>query len=184
MRTARLWIPALAAAGILCSAVLSAAFPHMFAATRSFSFDGRRYALIPSGENDLSLVRRELAKAGIQLPQDSEKDPPPHPALSFVLAQEGEDRRLRRFPIPASFGVEHTLRLAGDGGEVEILFGITRQPPQAAARLLRASGWSCPDPADRARRGTAATCTHGKERHLAFLEAKGGGFLLVRRVDR
>lgn len=184
MKAARFLIPALAAAGILFPAVFSAAFPHLVSTTRFFSFDGRRYTLVPSGESDFSLVRRELAKTGIDLPQDPEEDPAPHPALSFALAQEGEERSPRRFPIPASFGIEHTLRLANVGGEVEIVFGTTRQSPQESVRLLRERGWSCSGPAGRGRGGTVATHTRGKERLLAFLEAEGGGFLLVRRVDR
>lgn len=184
MKSARLLVPALAAVGILCSAVFSSAFPRIVSGTRSFFLDGRTYTLVPSGESDFSLVRRELAKAGIHLPRESEEDPSPHPALSFAFAQEKEDRRPHRLPIPASFGIEHAIRLTGDGNEVEIVFGATRQSPTEAARLLRASGWSGPNPADRGRAGTAAVYTHGKERLLAFLEAKGGGFLLVRSVGR
>lgn len=184
MKAARLLIPALAAAGILVHAVFSAAFPSFSSTTRSFSFDGRRYTLAPSGESNLSLVRHELAKAGIELPLDPGEDPSPHPALSFALVREGKDRSLRRLPIPAPFDIEHTLRLTNDEGEVEIAFGHTRQSPRESARLLRARGWSCTGPADRARRGTVATYTRGKEKLLAFLEAEGGGFLLVRRVDR
>lgn len=184
MRAARFLMTVLAAAGILCFSALYAEVPQHISSTRSFSIDGMRYTLEPSGESDISLVRRELAKDGIDLPGDPGEQPAPPPALSFVLTPERKDRPSRRFPIPASFVIRHALRLTNDVGEVEIVYGTTRNPPRESSRRLRARGWSCPVPDDRARESTVATYTQGKEKLLAFLEANGGGFLLVRRMDR
>lgn len=183
MKVARLLIPVLPMACILCFAALSAEIPPNFS-TRSFSIDGRRFLLEPSSESDISLVRRELAKSGIDLPRDPEVEASPSPALSFVLSHERNEPPSRRLPLPATFVVEHVLRLADDGGEVEIVYGTTRGRLREAASRLRARGWSCRIPAGRTRESTVATYTHGKERLLAFLEAKEGGFLLVRSMDR
>lgn len=184
MRAARFLLAAMTAAGILLYAVFSAAFPRPGPAPRSFSIDGERYLLIPSVEDDSALVRGELKKIGIEPPPDPEEDPSPHPALSFAIEKAGTDRSGRRFPIPPSFGIGHTLRLAGDGEEVEIAFGSTGRSLAEAVRRLRSRGWSCAVPADRTQRGIVATYHQGKERLLAFLEAEEGGFLLVRRMDR
>jgi hypothetical protein len=184
VKAARFLILLLASVGVLYPPDFSAAHTHLFSTTRFFSFDGRRYTLVPSRESDFSLVRRILAKDGIDLPHDSDEDPLPHPALSIAFAKEREDRSPSRIPIPESFGIEHTLRLANDEGVVEIVYGTTRQSSREAVHFLRARGWTCPGPTDRRLEGAIATYSHGKERILAFLEEKGKGFLLVRRVDR
>lgn len=184
MRSVRFLVPVLAAAGFLFSSVFSGAFPFLGSSTRTFSLDGLGYTLLSSGESDFSLVRRELAKSGLHMPRDPEEDPPPHPALTFAIARGKDDRSPRRYPIPDAFTVAHALRLADEGGEVEVIFGTATRPQPESVRLLRGRGWSCPDPVDRAGGGRVVACTHGKERLLAFLEAKGERFLLVRRVDR
>jgi len=177
-------ILAMAAFGLLATAVYCAAFPMFGSTTRSFSIDGARYSLIPSAESDFSLVRKELARQGIDLPPQSEEDPPPPPALSFAIASRGTDDSPRRLPLPSSFDIEHAVRLANEGGEVEMIFGTVRQPVRESVSLLRARGWSFAGASGRTRNGTVATYVHGKEKILAFLEAEGRGWLLVRRVVR
>ena len=184
MRSVRLLVPVLAATGILFSSVFSGAFPFMGSSTRTFFLNGLGYTLLPSGESDFSLVRRELAKSGLHVPRDPEEDPPPHPALTFAIARGKDDRSPRRYPIPDAFTVAHALRLADESGEVEVIFGATPRSQPESVRLLRGRGWSCPDSVDQAGGGSVVACTHGKERLLALLEAMGEGFLLVRRVDR
>lgn len=174
----------MSAFGLLATAIYSTAFPMSASTTQFFSIDGVRYSLIPSAESDFSLVRKELAKQGIELSPQPEEDPPPPAALSFTLAPRGTDDSPRRLPLPPSFAIEHALRLTNEGGEMEMIFGTVRQPVRESVPLLRAKGWSFSVASGRTQDGTVATYVHGKEKILAFLEAEGRGFLLVRRVVR
>lgn len=183
MKTIRFLLPALAALWILHSSALSLPFRSLLSSTRSFSFDGQRYSVGPSGEGDFSLIRRELSKSGIDLPDDREMDTAPHPALSVSLHPEGPAPPAGRSFLPPGFETEHSLRLVSDEGPVEISFGRTHRSSREAAGLLRARGWRCTvsDPAGTG--GFAAEYRSGKERLLAFLDPKGEGFLLLRRLE-
>jgi len=177
-------IAALAATVVLLTGIISAALPAPGSITRTFSIDGERYSLAHSFLDDFSLIRRELGKHAIDLPPDPDVDPPPPPALSFTLASLGTEDDAHPLPLPPSFSIAHTLRLTGREDEVEIAFGTAGPSVRRSLLLLEARGWSCPGSSDRMHGGAVAAHSHGKERILAFLEAEGGRFLLVRRLVR
>ena len=184
MRALRFLLPSLAALWLLYSSALSMPFRPFGSSPRSFSIDGQRYAVRPSGEGDFALIRRELSKSGIDLPADGEMDTAPHPALSVSLHPEGPAEPEGKSFLPPGFETENSLRLVSDEGPVEISFGRTNRSSREAAGLLRAQGWHCivSDPAGKG--GFVAEYRSGKERLLAFLETEGGGFLLLRRVEQ
>lgn len=183
MRTVRFLLPALAVLWLLHSSALSMPFRSFLSSTRSFSIDGRRYAVTPSREGDFALIRRELSKYGIDLPADGEMDTAPHPALSVSLRPEGPEGPSGTSPLPPPFETGHSLRLVSDEGPLEISFGRTNRSSHEASGLLRARGWHCTefDPAGTGR--IVAEYRSGKERLLAFLDPGGEGFLLLRRME-
>lgn len=183
MRTVRFLLPTLAVLWLLHSSALSMPFRSFLSSTRSFSIDGQRYSVRPSGEGDFSLIRRELSKFGIHLPTDGEMDTAPHPALSVSLHPEGPEGPAETSSLPPGFGTEHSLRLISDEGPVDISFGKTNRSSREAAGLLRARGWHCTvfSPAETGR--IVAEYRSGKERFLAFLDSEGRSFLLLRRME-
>lgn len=171
-------------AGIAAVLLTAAAFASGGPGTRWFSIDGMRYSLSTSPESVSSQLRRELSKQGIDLPADPMGDEPLSGILSHGLSPEGRDDSRRPLPIPPSFSIEHALRLGGPYGESEVAFGTTGHPMRTSLRLLEERGWSRLAPPERSQETATASYSRGKEKLLAFLEAEGGGFLLVRQMER
>lgn len=173
-------ILALAGAAVPALSVTVAPF---FSSTRGFSLDGERFALERSDEGDFSLVRRELARSGIDVPPFDD-DLPPHPALAFAVRREGRERVRWVTALPAGFEIRHSLVLQSAEGPVGISFGACTQRYEASRRRLAANGWTCEDLDAGAKRGCVATRSSGKENSLVFLEEEEGKFLAVRRLER
>ena len=184
MRTFRFLLPALAALWLFSSSALSVPFRSFGSSTRSFSIDGQRYAVRPSGEGDFALIRRELSKYGIDLPADGDIDTAPHPALSVSLHPEGPAEPEGKSFLPPGFETENSLRLVSDEGPVEVSFGRINRSSRESPELLRARGWHCIVSDPSGKKGVVAEYRSGKERLLAFLDTEGGGFLLLRRVEK
>lgn len=171
-------------AGIAVLLLAAVAFGSGKSDTRWFSIDGTRYSLSPLPQSASYQIRRELSKRGIELPADPTEEESRTGVLSYCLSAEGRDILRRPLPIPASFAIGHSLRLGGPDGESEIVFGTTGGSMRKSLRLLEERGWSRLSPLERSRETAMASYSMGKEKILAFLEAEGGGFLLVRHMGR
>jgi len=154
--------------------------------TRRVVIDGRSFVSDDSSPDDGSLLRRELGRLGVRLPDGFPRPletNPSHPAFESRV-RETRPRLLESPRLPAGLIAEHTLRMEGEGGPVDLVFGKMGSPgPSVRSRLL-SSGWkslsSGKDPG-----GTRVLqFPHGKETVIACLDEAEGTFLLFREVGR
>ena len=153
---------------------------------RRVVIDGRSFVSDESPTDAGSLLKRELGRLGVSLPDGftlPEESNPSHPALEGRL-KESRPRVIEPLRLPAGLIAEHSLRMEGDGRPVELVFGKLGTPgPSIRSRLL-SSGWES-EPA-----GTGYGATHllqmsrGKETSIVCLDDAEGTFLLIREVGR
>lgn len=154
--------------------------------TRRVVIDGKSFVPDESSPDDGALLKREIGRLGVRLPDGfnvPEEPGFPHPAFSGRL-KDSRPRVLEAPRLPAGLTAEHTLRMEGEGTPVDLVFGKLGTPgPSIRSRLL-SSGWnsvsSGKDPG-----GThVLQITHGKETTIVCLDEAEGTFLLFREVDR
>lgn len=148
--------------------------------------DGRPFVSDESLTDAGSLLKRELGRLGVSLPDGftlPEESNPSHPALEGRL-KDSPPRVVEPLRLPAGLAAEHSLRMEGEGRPVDLVFGKLGTPgPSIRSRLL-SSGWESV-PA-----GTGSGATHllrisrGKETGIVCLDDAEGTFLLIREVDR
>jgi hypothetical protein len=154
--------------------------------TSRFVIDGRSFDSDESSQDDGSLLKRELGRLGVRLPDGfplPEESGPTHPAFEGRL-KESRPPVLEAPRLPAGLTAEHTLRMEGEGMPVDLVFGKVGAPgPSLRSRLLF-SGWkSVPT-------GNGSGGTHvlqirrGKETSIVCLDDAEGTFLLFREVGR
>jgi len=154
--------------------------------TRHVVIDGRPFVSDESSTDAGSLLKRELGRLGVSLPDgftSPEESNPSHPALEGRL-KESRPRVIESLRLPAGLTPEHSLRMEGDGRPVDLVFGKLGTPgPSIRSRLL-SSGWESV-PA-----GTGPGALHllqmslGKETSIVCLDDSEGTFLLIREVGR
>lgn len=148
--------------------------------------DGRSFVQDKPSPDDGSLLKRELGKLGVRLPDGfdlPEGSYPSHPAFEGRL-KESRPRVLETPRLPAGFTAEHTLRMEGEGAPVELVFGKLGSPgPSIRSRLL-SSGWESVSVGDNPGGTRVLRITHGKETRIACLDEAEGTFLLFREVGR
>lgn len=154
--------------------------------TRRVVIDGRSFVSDESSPDDGSILKRELGRLGVRLPDGfnlPEESEPSHPALEGRL-KDSRPWILEAPRLPAGLTAEHTLRMEGEGMPVDLVFGKLGTPgPSIRSRLL-SSGWisvsTGKDPG-----GThVLQIAHGKETTIACLDEAEGTFLLFRDVGR
>jgi hypothetical protein len=155
--------------------------------TRRVVIDGRSFVPDESSFDEGALLKRELGKLGVPLPDGftlPEKSVPSHPLFSGKLKDSPRPRVLEAPRLPAGLTAEHTLRMEGEEMPVDLVFGKMGTPgPSIRSRLL-SSGWNSAstgiDPG-----GThVLQLTQGKETTLVCLDETEGSFLLFREVGR
>ena len=155
--------------------------------TRRVVIDGRSFVPDESSPDDGSLLKRELGRLGVRLPDEfdlPEETAPSHPAFSGRLKDSNRPPAIEAPRLPAGLTAEHTLRMEGEGAPVDLVFGKLGSPgPSIRSRLL-SSGWKSistgKDPG-----GThVLQITRGKETSLVCLDEAEGTFLLFREVGR
>ena len=154
--------------------------------TRHVVIDGRSFTSDDSTSDDDSLLKREIGRLGVRLPDGFTlpKDPASsHPAFSGRLL-DSRPQAHEALRLPAGLTAEHTLRMEGEGLPVDLIFGKLVTPgPSVRCRLL-SSGWysvsSGKDP-----EGTRVLQNiRGKETSFVCLDEAEGTFLLFREVGR
>jgi len=148
--------------------------------------DGRSFASDESSSDEGSLLKRELGRLGVRLPEgfNLPEDPgPTHPAFSRRLI-DSRPRVLETHRLPAGLTAEHTLRMEGEGAPVDLVFGKLGTPGASVRSRLLSSGWDSvatgKDPG-----GTQVLrITSGKETAIVCLDETEGTFLLFRKVGR
>jgi hypothetical protein len=154
--------------------------------TRRVVIDGRSFVSDESSPDAGSLLKRELGRLDVRLPDGftlPEESIPSHPALEGRL-KESRPREFEAPRLPAGLTAEHSLRMEGDGLPVDLVFGkLDTTGPSIRSRLL-SSGWTS------APTGIGSGGTHllqmrrGKETSIVCLDDAEGTFLLIREVGR
>jgi hypothetical protein len=148
--------------------------------------DGRSFVSDESSPKEGSLLKRELGRLGVRLPDWfnlPEETDPSHPAL------EGRLKNSRPWPIeatrlPAGLTAEHTLRMEGEGMPVGLVFGRLDTPgPSIRSRLL-SSGWKSVSTGKDPGGTHVLQIARGKETSIVCLDEAEGTFLLLREVVR
>ena len=155
--------------------------------TRRAVIDGRSFVPDESSPEDGSLLKRELGRLGVRLPDEfvlPEESGPSHPAFSGRLKESPRLRPIDAPRLPAGLTAEHTLRMEGEGTPVYLVFGRLATPGPSIRSGLLSSGWKSVttgvDPG-----GTHVLQTdRGKETAIACLDEAEGTFLLFREMGR
>jgi hypothetical protein len=188
MKSARFVAPLLIIAGMtvsLAAPALCRIARNDPSGTKAFVIDGKRFSVTDETDDDLSLIRRELARGGIKvdLPHDGwGYRPPAHPFLRTAIREEGTVPGSGP-PLPAGLRREHVLKMETDDGPIDLVFGSLEGSGRSLRNRLRASGWMLHSEGSDEETIRLATKTRGKETHIVFLEEEGG-FLFVRRVEK
>jgi hypothetical protein len=170
----------------LCLAGSGNARRKEISSTRRVVIDGRSFVSDESSPDEGSLLKRELGRLGIRLPDGfnlPEESGPSHPALEGRL-KDSRPRSIESPPLPAGLTAEHTLRMEGEGMPVDLVFGKLGSPgPSTRSRLL-SSGWKSVSTGKDPGGTHVLQLTHGKEATIACLDEAEGTFLLFREVGR
>ncbi len=148
--------------------------------------DGRSFVTDESSPNGDSLLKKELDRLGVRLPDGfdlPEESGSPHPALEGRL-KESRSRVIETPQLPTGLTAEHTLRMEGEGMPVDLVFGTLGAPgPSIRSRLL-SSGWKSASAGKDPGVAHVLQITHGKETSIVCLDEEEGTFLLFREVGR
>jgi len=170
----------------LCLAGNGNARRKVISSTSRVVIDGGSFVSDESSLDDGSLLKRELDRMGVRLPEGfnlADESGTSHPAFEGRL----KDSRPRVFEpprLPAGLTVEHTLRMEGEGMPVDLVFGSLGTPgPSIRSRLL-SSGWKSVSTGEDSGGMQALQISRGKETTIACLDEAEGTFLLFREVGR
>ena len=154
--------------------------------TRRVVIDGRSFVSDESSPDDGSLLKRELGRMGVRLPDGfnlPRESVPSHPAFEGRL-KGSRPRILEAARLPAGLTAEHTLRMEGEGMPVDLVFGRLDAPgPSIRSRLL-SSGWNYVSNGNGPAGMHVLQIRRGKETGIACLDEAEGTFLLFREVGR
>lgn len=154
--------------------------------TRRVVIDGRSFVPDESSPDDGSLLKRELGRLGVRLPDGftlPEESNPSQPAFEGRL-KESRPRVLDAPRHPAGLTAEHTLRMEGEGMAVDLTFGTLGAPgPSVRSRLL-SSGWESVSTGKDLGGTRVLQIRREKETTIVCLDEAEGTFLLVREVGR
>ena len=154
--------------------------------TRRVVIDGRSFVSDESSPPAGSLLKRELGRLGVRLPDGfnlPEESGPSHPALEGRL-RESRPRTLEPFRLPTGLTAEHTLRMEGEGAPVDLVFGTQGIPGPSIRSRLVSSGWKSVSTGMDHEGTHVLQITHGKETSIVCLDEAEGRFLLFREVGR
>jgi hypothetical protein len=157
-----------------------------FSSTRRVVIDGESFVSDESSPDADSLLKRELGRLGVVLPDGFDlpgESGPSRPAFEGRL--KGSNPRVLDAPrVPAGLTVEHTLRMEGEGMPVELVFGTLGAPgPSIRSRLL-SSGWESVSGRNGSGGMHVLHSIREKETSLVCLDEAEGTFFLFREVGR
>jgi len=154
--------------------------------TRCVIIDGGSFVSDVSSPDEGSLLKRELDRLGVRLPDGfnlPRDSGPSHPAFEGRL-KGSLPRVLESARLPAGLTAEHTLRMEGEGMPVDLVFGKLDTPgPSIRSRLL-SSGWKSVSAGMEPGGTHVLQISRGKETTIACLDEAEGAFLLFREVGR
>jgi len=148
--------------------------------------DGRSFASDESSSDEGSLLKREIGRLGVRLPDEfnlPEDSGLSHPAFSRRL-KDSQPRLLETPRLPAGLTVEHTLRMEGEGTPVDLVFGKLGTPGSSVRYRLLSSGWNSVSAVKDPGGTHVLQIIRGKETTIVCLDEAEGAFLLFREVGR
>jgi len=148
--------------------------------------DGRSFVSDESSPDDGSLLKRELGRLGVRLPDGfnlPEGSGPSHPALEGRL-KDSRPLILEAPRLPAGLTAEHSLRMEGEGMPVDLVFGKIGSPGPSIRSGLLSSGWKSVSTGKDPGGAHMLQITNGKETTLVCLDEAESTFLLLREVVR
>jgi len=148
--------------------------------------DGRSFVADESSQDDGSLLKKELGRMGVRLPEGfvvPEEHAPSHQAFSRPL-KESRARGDEAPRLPAGLTAEHTLRMEGEGVPVDLVSGTLGAPGSAIRSRLLSSGWRSLSTVEDPGGTRVLQIRRGKETAVVCLDEAEGTFLLVREVGR
>ena len=154
--------------------------------TRRVFIDGNAFVADESSPSADSLLEKELERRGIPLPGGfplMEGSGASHPAFSGRLI-DSSSRAPDMARLPPGLLPEHTLRMEGEGAEVELVFGrMETRGPSIRSRLI-ASGWISVSAGEETGVVRVLQNTRGKETAVVCLDETEGTFLHFREGSR
>lgn len=155
--------------------------------TRRVVIDGRSFISDESSLDDGSLLKRELGRLGVRLPDGFNlpvESGPSHPAFSGQLKDSPQQAPVESPRLPAGLTAEHTLRMEGEEMPVDLVFGTSGTPgPSIRSRML-SSGWKSVSTGKDSGGMHVLQTTHGKETAIVCLDEADGTFLFFRELGR
>jgi hypothetical protein len=154
--------------------------------TRRAVIDGRSFVSDESSPDAGSLLKRELGRLGVGVPDGftlPEESIPSHPALDGRL-MESRPTILEPFRLPPGLTAEHTLRLEGEGAPVDLVFGTLGAPGSSIRSRLLSSGWKSVPTGNGSGGMHVLQFGRGKETCIVCLDDADGTFLLFREMGR
>lgn len=150
--------------------------------TEVFTIDGKKYLVEKSAASDISLIRRELSREGIDI-QLSGSGQSTNPYFVQPLREEPCTTSLPTMPLPQGLRAEHVMHMESEAGSIGLAFGtMDARGPQIRNQLLT-SGWECIHAGNSQEQVAIATRKKGRETSIVFLEEKEGKFLLARKRE-
>lgn len=149
------------------------------------TIDGRLFLPeFPAGRDD-AVVRRELDRMGVRLPDGyrvAEGTTVGHPLYRDGLVESP----LQRPPaeVPPGMKEEHSLRVERGGTSIELVFGRTDRPVGDVLERLRADGWAPAFEHTDAGPVRVLNRSRRKESSVACVDETERTFLLLRKVAR
>jgi hypothetical protein len=159
-----------------------------FPAATEVSIDGMSFAADESLSNDSTLLRRELEKLGLRPPEPfdiPEGTGDRNPVFSEKLVGSLKPRTAGAPKVPRGLTTDHSLRMSGDSGTVEIVTGkLEPGGGGAISARLAADGWAPVSMERNPRISRMLRKAQGKETTVVCLDETEGSFLLLRKLER
>jgi len=157
--------------------------PNLPPSTKAFSIDGKRFLLEKTASSNLSLLREELLKQGIDVPLGKDESIPSNPSINGIAREEETTSPLPSLPLPEGLRAEHMLRTESGRVRTDIVFGIMEAPGKSLRNWLSSSGWDCLKSGLDQGVSFVATLKKGRETFVVFLEEKERRFLLLHHME-
>jgi hypothetical protein len=155
--------------------------------TRRVVIDGRSFVPDESSADERSLLKRELGRMGVRLPDGfdvPEESAPSHPVFSGRLMDSPRPGAVDAPRLPAGLTAEHTLRMEGEGRPVDLVFGKMGTPGLSIRSSLLSSGWESVSTGKDPGGTRVLQIRREKETTIVCLDEAEGTFLLFREVGR
>jgi len=171
----------------LCIVGRGDAIKNKISSTRRVIVDGKAFVSDESSPDGVSLLKKELGRLGVRLPDGfelPEMPVPSHPVFHGRLKDSPKSRPDDAPRLPAGLTADHTLRMEGEGKPVDLVFGTMDSRGSSIRSRLLSSGWETVFTFDGPRLVQVLQFTRGKETDIVCLDEAEGAFLLFREVGR